>query len=235
MSKPMIKVTETFMLRKIIPKEITIKYFKGSYINKKLPTDKVKTNKNFIKLGKQIGSDSSSEIYRFTDKSNNIQTVLTTNHEHYSYIKDKQDGKLVDNPLIRCRYCKRNHMKNPIGVPVRMDIDKNNNAVFSVTDLCCDFGCAFSHLKSINKCDRFYKGPLYMNAEQMLLCLYYRLYPDKRGTHIRSKPHPDLLRSNGGPLTDEEFDRDTAQYFPLSNVTILPTKKQFLKLNITTN
>lgn len=230
--KPIVRITETFMLRKINPKEIVKKYFKGEYINRGLPKNKIKINTNFVKLGKQIGPDSSSEIYRFTDKSNNAQTILTTNHTSYQFEMDKNRGKLVDSPLIRCRYCKRNNMSNPIGIPISMQIDKHNNVIFALIDPCCDFGCAFSYLKRKTEGNRYYRGPLYMNAEQMLNCLYYRVHPTKHGKSIQEKPDPDLLRSNGGPLTDEEFDSNSAKYFPLPTVTILPAKKQFLKLNI---
>ncbi len=108
---------------------------------------------------------------------------------------------------------------------------ETDEATFTVIDPCCDFGCAFSYLKRITLGNRFYKGPLYMNAEQMLNCLYYRMHPDRYGEAIMEKPDPDLLRNNGGPLTDEEFDNSAAEYVSVPNVVILPAKKQFLKLN----
>ena len=189
-NKPIVRVLENFLLRRIHPKEIAIKYFKGEYINKTLPINKIKFNKNFVKLGKNIGSDSNSEVYRFTDKSNNTQTILTTNHSSYSFALDKSRGKTSDKPLIRCRYCQRNNMTDPVGIPISMEIN-DNHTFFVLVDPCCDFGCAFSYLKRKKTGNRYYKGPLYMNSEEILNCLYYRVYPDKKGTLIQEKPDPD--------------------------------------------
>ena len=215
---------ESFMLRRIVPKDIALKYFKGLYLNKTLPKKKIKTSKKFVTLGKEIGKNSESEVYRFIDKSNNPQTILTTNHSYYSLTS-------ANKGLIRCRYCMRNNMKDPVGIPIYMEIDHDDNVTFACLDPCCDFGCAFSYLKRLNLQSRFYTGPLYANAEQLLLCFYYRIYPDRKGEPIKGKDHFDLLKSNGGPLTDEEFDKNTAKYISIPNVTVLPAKKQFIKLN----
>ena len=219
--KPVIK--ESFMLRRIIPKNLALEYFKGKFLNRQLPKNKIKTSTNFVKMGKEIGRNSDYEVYRFIDKTNNPQTILTTNHTSYAQ-------KPAVNTLIRCRYCMRNNMKNPVGIPVSMEIT-DSKVIFACVDPCCDFGCTFSYLKRLNLQTRFYKGPLYSNAEQLLLCLYYRIHPDRKGEHIKEKPDFDLLKSNGGPLTDEEFDKGSAKYISIPNITILPAKKQFIKLN----
>lgn len=219
--KPVIK--ETFMIRRIIPKDMALKYFKGEYVNRTLPKKKVKTSSNFIKIGKELGTNSDYEVFRFIDKTNNPQTILTTNHS--SYTKNP-----ANNPLLRCRYCMRNNMKNPVGIPISMEI-KGGKCTFACIDPCCDFGCAFSYLKRLNLQSRFYTGPLYANAEQLLLCFYYRMYPDRKGKTIKEKPEFDLLRSNGGALTDDEFDKGSAKYIPIPSIKILPAKKQFIKLN----
>lgn len=221
--KPVIK--ESFMLRRIVPKDLAAKYFKGEFLNRKVPQTKIKTSKNFVKLGKELGKDRSYEVYRFRDKSNNAQTILTTNHSFY----EQKDGEM--NNLIRCRYCMRNNMKDPVGIPISMNVDNTGKATFVCIDPCCDFGCAFSHLKRITAQNKFYVGPMYMNAEQLLNCMYCRMHPDKRGEMIQAKPDFDLLRNNGGPLTDEEFDSGSAKYISMPNIIVLPAKKQFIKLH----
>lgn len=219
--KPIIK--ESFMIRRIIPKDIALKYFKGEFLNRTLPKNKILTSHNFIKMGKEIGTNAKYEVFRFVDKSNNPQTILTTNHSSYS-------NNLSNNTLIRCRYCMRNNMKNPVGIPISMNF-ASEKLTFACIDPCCDFGCAFSYLKRKNLQNRFYIGPLYANAEQLLLCFYYRTYPEKKGEPIKEKPHFDLLKSNGGPLSNEEFDKGSAKYISIPNIIILPAKKQFIKLN----
>ena len=69
------------------------------------------------------------------------------------------------------------------------------------------------------------------NAEQILYCLYYRVHPDKIGENINEKPDWELLKENGGPLTNEEFDNETSEYFSVPSVTVAPVKKQYFKIN----
>ena len=54
---------ESFMLRRIVPKDIALKYFKGLYLNKTLPKKKIKTSKKFVTLGKEIGKNSGKFKY----------------------------------------------------------------------------------------------------------------------------------------------------------------------------
>ena len=229
MSKTVIQTADNFTIRKINALEIVRDYFKGIYKNRGLPDKKVKTGGDTVRLGKAIGKDSNSEIFRFVDHSNNHQTILTTNHSLYQYAVAKQSGVISELPIIVCKYCKRKNLKAPIGLPVSMEIEEEK-VTFTVVDSFCDFGCAFSFLKRQLSLAREYRGPLYMNSEQMLYSMYYRMYPDKTGDRIREKPDWDLLRENGGPLTDEEFDGISDQYVPVTSVITVPGKKQYLKV-----
>ena len=243
-SKAVIHVSESFTIRKIDAKEIASKYFRGEYDNRTLPDFKLKTSNATIRLGKDIGKDASSEVYRFTDRGNNNLSILTTNHALYRYVNELQNGKSSEEPFLRCKYCKRGNLKKPVGMPINMIVKNsslncslneqpnNNEVIFTVIDSFCDFGCMFSYLKRKNCEHRHYKGPLYMNAEQLLYAMYYRIYPDRLNQSIKEKPEWDLLRENGGPLTDEEFDLDASEYIPIPSVIALPAKKQYLKFHL---
>lgn len=219
-----------FTIRKIIPRQIAENYFNGLYDNRQLPCLKIRSSSALIKLGKEIGKDNSSEIYRFIDKSNNSQSILTTNHAFYTYMLNMQNGKSVDKPILKCKYCKRNITKTPIGLPVSM-ILKGSETHFIVSDVFCDFGCAYSYVKRKNGENRYFKDSLYMNSEQLLYAMYYQMYPDRSGKSIKDKNDWELLRENGGPLTDEEFDSDAALYVSIPSVVTLPCKKQYIKLS----
>jgi len=229
MLKTVNHVSGGFTIRKISPKEIADFYFKGQYVNRSMPDSKIRGSTGLVKLGKEMGKDPSSEIYRFLDKSNNSQSILTTNHALYRYILDVQNNKSVDKPILKCKYCKRNILKTPVGLPISMII-KGDETHFVVIDSFCDFGCMFSHLKRKNMENRFYKDPLYMNVEQLMYCMYYAMYPDRTGTTIKDKPDWDLLRENGGPLTNEDFDSNCAEYVSVPSVIVLPSKKQYIKM-----
>lgn len=230
--KAVIHVSENFTIRKIDPKEIAAKYLAGEYNNRSLPDFKLKSSSASVKLGKDVGKDAHSEIYRFIDKGNNSLSIVTTNHSLYKYIEALQNGKSVENPILRCKYCKRGNLKTPVGMPISMSILANEEVVFHVIDTFCDFGCMFSCFKRKSGENRSYRSPLYMNTEQLIYTMYYRVYPDRVGQSIREKDDWDLLRENGGALTDEEFDSGTAEYIPLPSVILLPSKKQYLKFQL---
>tara|TARA_R110002153_G_scaffold160473_1_gene312830 strand:- start:574 stop:1269 length:696 start_codon:yes stop_codon:yes gene_type:complete len=220
------RVAENFTIRKISPKDIAARFFKGEYVNRTLPQKKIKNIAPLMKIGKNVGDNVSSEIYRFKDKGNNNQTIYTTNHSLYNYSISEN----TELPIIKCKYCKRNIMKNPVGLPISMEFS-GGDVSFTVIDSFCDFGCTFSYLKRKNGENRCYRAPLYENAEQILYAFYYRIYPDRVGKNIKDKDDWDLLRENGGPLSNEEFDNENSVYVPIPSVNIIHTKRQFFKLN----
>jgi len=230
-NKAIVRVSENFTIRKIDPKIITQRFFKGEYKDRTLTENKIKTTNGSIKLGKDVGQKITSEVFQFKDRNNNYQTIYTTNHSLYKYVSENS----TEIPILKCKYCKRDKLKNPIGLPIAMEIEKNGNVIFYTIDVYCDFGCAFSFLKRKNSENRFYRNSLYMNAEQLLYCLFYRIYPDKIGKKIKSKVDWDLLRENGGSLTNEEFDSESFEYMPIPSVIMLPTKRQYIKLNVKNN
>jgi hypothetical protein len=229
-TKPIIRVSENFTIRKIDPKHIASRFFKGDYTNRNLPENRIRSSTTANKMGKDVGQNASSEVFCYKDKNNNYQTIYTTNHALYKYVSDTDKNKEM--PILCCKYCKRGNLKKPIGLPISMEID-GPNITFFVIDSFCDFGCAYSFLKRKISESHSYRGPLYMNAEQMLYCFYYRVYPDREGKSIKEKPDWDLLRENGGPLTSKEFDSDTSEYISVPSIVLLPSKKQYTKLNLT--
>ena len=242
-----LKITESFSLRKIDPKVIARKFFVGDYANRGLPENKIRGSVSVVKIGKDIGNDKNSEVFSYKDKNNNNQIIYTTNHALYKYVMDCQSSKDKDArdtkdqtkenpPILKCKYCKRGGMRRPIGLPIKMekrvDKKKGEEITFHVVDSFCDFGCAFSYLKRRTTISRLYRGTLFANAEQLLHIFYYRVYPDRIGESIREKPDWDLLRDNGGPLTNEEFDANASEYIPVPSIILQPSKQQYVKMNI---
>ena len=102
MSKSAIKITETLMLRRIDPVEMYRRYLTGEFSKLSIPENKVDTSSAFINLNSRIGSDQTAKIYRFNDKTNSGQIIVTTNHDQYHYVRmnDPQDNKVKDLSLI---------------------------------------------------------------------------------------------------------------------------------------
>ena len=221
------------MLRRIDPVSMIKGYLAGDFKTLSMPQTKVTMSSAFVNLGQRVGSDSSSEIYRFNDKTNQGQLIITTNHEQYKYAKDISEGKESLQPNSNCKWCRRLISDRPIGIPVSMAVDKHSGEVrFNVIEPHHSFECTLATLKHRYSCFRMYKDPLFMDAEQMLHCMYYKMYPDKKGTRIREALDPDLLVHNDGPLTEEEWDSDQHTYVNVPNVVLVPVKKQYIKLTL---
>ncbi len=247
-----VRISESFNLRKINVELLTKNFLAGEYKDRDLPVKKIKNNVTSVKIGKEIGWDGNSEIYQYKDRYNAQQTVYTTNHQMFEYAQNKTEF-----PLICCKYCKRKIYKTPIGIPISMITkydkteksnmsekqenkqenkgtkqEKRGHVTFNVLDNFCDFGCAFTFLKVKTGESRYYKSTIYMNAEQLLYCYYYRMYPEKYGQKIYEKPNWEYLRENGGSLSNEEFDGEKSEYIAVQSVVTLPVKYQFSRLNV---
>src|SRR5665647_1607491 len=115
--KAVVHVSESFTIRKIDPKDIVTKYLSGEYVHRSLPDFKLRNSHASVKLGKDVGKDAQSEVYRFVDRGNNNLSIVTTNHALYKHVNDLQNGKSSESPRLRCKYCKRNNLKRAIGMP----------------------------------------------------------------------------------------------------------------------
>lgn len=232
MSNAAIKITESLMLRRVDPVDMLKKYLAGEFVRTEIPAEKVSMS-SFVNVDHRIGNDTNAKIYRLTDKTNVGQVIVTTNHDQYSYAKNISDGKQPVKRKNWCLWSKREINEESVGIPVAMEIDRYNNKItFYVEDAYYNFECAIAGLKRLYSCHRNYKDPLYMDAEQMLHCMYYRLYPDRIGTRINEAKDWRLLDINGGPLTEEEYDSDQHKYIQLPNVVIIPIKRQYIKLTV---
>ena len=225
------------MLRRIDPVIMIRRYLAGEFRQVTIPKGKVRFSTAFVNLNHKIGSDQTSEVYRYNDKTNSGQLIVTTNHERYKYSKDLQNNKPnVDKPIAYCGWCRREIKHKPIGIPISMETDRNtNNVAFNVEDTYDTFGCALASLKRIYSCHYMYKDPLYMDAEQLLHTMYHKMYPKKIGFRIKEANDWRLLKSNGGPLTDEEFNSEQCEYVKIPNLVMIPVKRQYIKLNLVGN
>ena len=233
MSRSAIKITETLMLRRINPVDILRQYLSGDFRNTTIPKNKVKFSSSFINLNQRIGTDQTSEMYRFSDKTNSGQVVVTTNHGNYQYAKDKNENKDAKKPVVYCLWSKRKIKGESIGIPIVMETNRyTNDVVFYTEDTYYNFACAFAGLKRLYSCHHMYKDPRYMDAEQLLHCMYYRMYPNKVGTRIKEAKDWRLLNTNGGPLSSEEYDSEEVEYVEVPGMVLLPVKRQYIRLTL---
>ena len=235
MSRSSVKITETLTLRRIDPVDMFRRYLAGEFKNTTIPKDKIKLSSSFVNLNQKIGTDRNSKIYRFSDKTNSGQLIVTTNHENYQYKKDINDGKTREKPKSKCSWCRRKIEGQSISIVVAMEINSvTNEVLFHGEDNFDKFGCALAVLRRIYSCHHMFRDPKYMDAEQLLHCLYYRMYPNKIGTRIKESHDWRLLDINNGPLTSDEYDSEQFGYVEMANVILLPFKRQYVKLKLQT-
>lgn len=233
MSRNSIKITDTLMLRRIDPVSMIKGYLAGDFKKLGMPQTKVTMSSAFVNLGQRVGTDSSSEIYRFNDKTNQGQLIITTNHEQYKHAKEQSEGKNTEPSVVNCKWCNRLIKGPTLGIPISMSVNKHTSEVrFNIIDFHHSFECALATLKRRYSTFRMYKDPLLMDAEQMLHCMYYKMHPKKKGTRIREALDPDLLVNNNGPLTEDEWESDQHTYISVPNVVLVPVKKQYIKLTL---
>nr|QBK91607.1 MAG: A1L transcription factor/late transcription factor VLTF-2 [Pithovirus LCPAC302] len=226
MSKSAIKMTETLMLRRIDPISMIKRYFVGDFKSTDYPKNSVKISSSFVNLDQKIGENPTSKIYRFKDKTNSGQVVVTTNHKQYTAYKTGIKTKNI------CLWSRREIKGEPIGIPVAMETDRHTKeTAFWIEDTYYDFSCALAALKRIYLCHHMYKDPLYMDAEQLLHCMYYRMYPDRIGNRIKEAQNWRLLDINGGPLTNDEYNSEECSYVSIPNISMIPVKRQYIKLS----
>lgn len=213
------------MLRKINPIDILNQYMNGSFKALTMPKTEIVLSTGGVNVGNTVGTNYSSQVYRINDRSTNGYVIATTNQLAF----DKTKCQVI------CPYCKRRDLdiNKTIGIPVKMTVHQKTNVATYFTDgTYCHFGCAYSDLKRSLSTSRMYRDPLYMDSEQLLHSMYYRMYPSKKGHRINAAPDYRLLDENGGPLSSQQFDTESVKYMLVPNIAISPIKKQYLKLNV---
>lgn len=238
MSKSIIKTIKTITLRRIDPVSFLRRYLAGEFVNVKIPVKKIKIS-SFVNLNQKIGTDQTSEIYKFRNKTNSGQMIVTTNHKNFhsktsQSSNSSQNQKTQITPVINyCIWCRRLIKDQPIGIPVSMEHNrKTKETVFYVEDSYCGFSCALAGLKRLRSCHRLYKDPMYMDADQMLHLMYHKAHQTKKGTRIVEAKNWRLLDINGGPLSDSEYDNKSIKYTELSNLVLSSVKRQYIKLKV---
>ena len=233
MTSNVIKVVDNLVLRRIDPVIILRKYLAGDYKKVTIPKNKTVISKTFTNINHAIGTDQTAKIYRYKDKQNSGQIILTTNHEQYQHFQDKDKTKAK--PIAYCRWCRREIKGQPIGIPISMTVNNfTKDTIFHIEDTYDTYGCVMASLKNIYGCHSRSRDPMYMDTEQILHCMYHMLNPDKWGERIVEAKDWRLLDINGGPLTSEEYDKQNVTYSKIPNVILAPIKQQYVKLSVGT-
>lgn len=223
MIQPVLSCVPSFTLRAIDPLQILQQYLDGEFAEVTNIPSKVTTVKGTSILTQGYGADVNSEVYVVRDKNNNQQTIITTNHEAYSAMKD---GNLYQPK--RCCWCRKKFTPNeaPVGIPTYFLKDEKGKTIFYCDRLECNtYECALAVLRNGQQV-RQRKDPLYMDSEQ-LLKLQCKM--DTGHDNLQEALDWRLYHKNGGHLSDEEYFRGTHKYRRTSNIVSLPIKVAYIQ------
>ena len=209
-----------FLLRGVDMSNILQKYQSGIYVDFDVnKLSKVTMSHIPIEFDNN-GTSPDDQTYFYTDRSNQRQSIITTNHQNFTVYK--KTSKYVEK--YYCMWCRQSSVCHYVGIPIKMEWDpKTKRSIFYVEHNYCSFDCCFAHLK-INSLRLMYQDCIYMDSESMLRILFHLINP---GKELKAAPDWTLLQNNGGPLSVEQFNSDKVVYQHLPNIIIIPGKSEY--------
>ena len=215
-----VEVAKTFLLRGIDSQVLSKKYESGHFATLSIPKAKVDLIKGINQCNSNVGLNCNSEFYQFVDKLGEYRTVITTNHGLYK----QEAGERIKIP---CTWCRDIIEGDSVGLPIAMT-RYEDRVVFEVDDHFCCFECAYTFLKRYKSSHRIYKDHTYVNAEQLLICMYKRVYPNADRLHERLDWR--LYERNGGPFSKSQYHSNSHKYHHMNNIIINQAKRQYHKI-----
>src|SRR5680860_610576 len=222
--KKPVNINPTFLLRGIDPVDILQKYINGEYEKLDIPKEKALKVDTVITADRTIGENSESEIYEYTDVTNNRHRVITTDHARYAIARDGHQLDQIKKPSI-CRYCRRTFEHEPVGIPVKMEYFRDIKfTIFHIEAIICTFECARTLVKWRTQFPPSRRDPLYRDSETLLLNMFDIIYPSEKLGEIGDWW---LLECNNGPIKEKDFFSKTHIYRRTTNLVMLPSKVEY--------
>ncbi|CAK7994957.1 Hypothetical protein POVR1_LOCUS475 [uncultured virus] len=216
MLKPSVTVIESFSLSRVDPVDVEEKYKNGYYNTLNIPRVKINIEDRKDVLKKTIDTSSCSDIYTYKDKAGADVIVATTNCDQFRAYN-------TEAPNIcggRCFYCLRDFKTRPLGIVCEITFE-DDIRTYHTEKIFDTFGCIFTYIRKTNWSTTL-KDDLIMKTGQM----FNDMYP---GEPIPYANDMELLKSNQGSLTDEEWENKTYVYEPMSGRIMVPFKSLYVK------
>jgi hypothetical protein len=223
-----IVVVPTFNLRGIKFVDLYNAYKRGDYNKLKLPESKVK-DANVSSLAATVYSTSEAEgIYTKTNRDGSTIIRVTTDQKSFEIFN--KTGSLPEKGMCdNCRRIKSNLMVCPTsiysieGLEETIGNTDSKNAKYIVygPTLQCSFRCALTYARLYSKVDHQFS-----NSEEIIKFIFHLIYPGKT---LEPAPDYKLLVSNGGSITDDEYDNPKYQYTKVVSVIMAPLKMEYTR------
>lgn len=237
-----IRVIPTFLLKGVDPVKITQLYQSG-YFSQKHTKSKIEIAQNTTILSPVYGTNNNSPIFSIKDKNNTSVIIATSGHQDFE-VYTKNGGKLCEGG--RCDFCKEDYKCLSVGYPLNYQeqtistFEPGNPKAkyrifytFWVEGRFCSFECALAYVKRILSHPADSRDTLLRDSERLLKMLYSLTYPD--ATFLRPAQDPQLLITNGGSLTKEEWNNSKHIYIKTGRVLMIPAKVEYIRNNFGPN
>lgn len=208
-SKSIAAYIPTFTLKGVSHNNVLSKYGRGDYSDASIvegtPRDNMRGN-----------------MYSYSDKENITHKIVTTNHEAYNiFINNDKSMK-----CNKCLWCRRDLEVGEmgIGIPIKLEIGDRGYTYHVDLPYHCSHSCALSTLRR-RQSSRIHRDTIYTDSESLLIHQHRTLMPGS--PPLKESPDWILRSDNGGPLSDEEYYRETVTYKRSTNIIYLPVKVEY--------
>ena len=210
--------------------ELLDEYLTGNFAEDSLDRSTVVTLKDSYEKPVVRGINGDSPSFTYKDEGATV-LVFTTNCKQYEAKKDEclktgeDEGALCMVSGQRCKWCREEIRKNPVGIPVSYYKDRlTSKHVIHMEGAYCTFECAFAGLKNKGRDDLLSR---YRDAESMLRMIFSVSHPGKL---LKKAPDWEAHEINQGTLTSEAFHNKHHCYIPISNWFFLPCKQMYRQI-----
>ena len=216
MSKPLVTVVESFTLSRVDPVAVAEKYQAGYYNTLNIPRVRIDIGDRGDVLKKQHDTSSSADIYTYKNKAGEDVVLATTNCTQFRACH-------AEGPEIcggRCFYCLRDFKTRPLGIVCEIT-HEHDMKIYHTEKIFDGFGCIFTYIRKTNW-PSIIKDDLIMKTKQM----FNDMYPGLPTPYANDM---ELLKSNHGSLTDEEWENKAYTYQPMSGRILAPFKSIYVR------
>lgn len=235
------RITPTFLLKGIEINKLIADYQSGVF-SRPISSDKSSSKKKIVIsqntaiLAPRYGSSNKDPIFTIKDKHNSSVIFATTGHADYE-IFTRSGGKL---PIGgRCKRCQKDFdtvaMGYPVGYQELIVLTDDTIAhyriiyVFWVEGKFCSFECTLGYIRMVLAQPADYRDPTLLDSERLLKNLFSLMYP--AAGLLRPAQDPDLLHSNGGSLSKEQWSDERHIYIRTDRILMIPAKVEYLQQN----
>ena len=234
------RVTPTILLKGIDPNKLFQDYQAGVFSRSIQHKSKIKIAHNAIILAQSYGTSNREPIFCRKDRNNCSVIFATTGHEDFE-VFTRTGGQLPVGG--RCDYCKEDFTHTAVGYPIgyqELTLLTNDSTnpkeahyrtlyVFWVEGRHCDFECVLGKIRKFMNQPAVNRDTTLRDSERMLKFLYKLSYPT--AGPLRPAQDPELLISNNGSLSREEWKDQRHIYIRTDRVLMIPAKVEYIQQN----